>query len=139
MYRWVYESFSILFFHGESNRQRFLELFNAPPKNLHLIEHGNEQLFLSVRSKTISPKQMRQTYGIDAEDPVVLFFGNLTPSKGLPDLLKAFALVHKREGRAKLVVVGKPSKFIDMSALKKLVRELDISKSAIFDAQYLPM
>jgi len=139
MYRWVYKSFSILFFHGESNRQRFLELFNAPPENLHLIEHGNERLFLSVQSKTISSKQMRQTYGIDSDDPVVLFFGNLTPSKGLPDLLKAFALVYKKEDRAKLVVVGKPSKFLDIDALKKMVKELEISKSTIFDARYLPM
>ena len=139
MYRWVYESFSVLFFHGESNRQRFLELFNAPSKNLHLIEHGNEGLFLSVRSKTTSPEQMRQKYGIDTDAPVVLFFGNLTPSKGLPDLLKAFSIVHKKEGRARLVVVGKPSKFLDMDALKKLARELDIAPATIFDAQYLPM
>ena len=139
MYRWVYKSFSILFFHGESNRQRFLELFNAPPENLHLIEHGNEQLFRSVRSKTTSPEEMRQSYGIDADAPVVLFFGNLTPSKGLPDLLKAFSLVHKKDSRARLVIAGKPSKFLDMDPLKKLVRELDISQETIFDAQYLPM
>src|SRR5215204_3717645 len=139
IYRWVYESFSILFFHGESNRQRFLELFKAPAENLHLIEHGNEGLFLSARSKTTSPEQMRARYGIDANAPAVLFFGNLTPSKGLPDLLKAFSIVHKKENSARLVVVGKPSKFIDMDSLKRLVKECDISQSTIFDAQYLPM
>lgn len=139
MYRWVYESFSILFFHGESNRQRFLELFKAPAENLHLIEHGNEGLFLSARSKTTSPQQMRERYGIEVNAPVILFFGNLTPSKGLPDLLKAFSSVHKKGGSARLVVVGKPSKFIDMDSLKKLVRELDIAQATIFDAQYLPM
>jgi glycosyltransferase involved in cell wall biosynthesis len=130
MYRWVYGSFSILFFHGESNRQRFLELFKAPAETLHLIEHGNEGLFLSVRSKTTSAAQMRERYGI---------FGNLTPSKGLPDLLKAFSIVHQKESRARLVVVGKPSKFIDMDSLKELIRELDIAQSTILDAQYLPM
>lgn len=139
MYRWVYESFSILFFHGESNRQRFLELFKAPPERLHLIEHGNEGLFLLVRSQTTTPGQMRQRYGIEASAPVILFFGNLTPSKGLPDLLKAFSIVHKKENRARLVVVGKPSKFIDMDALKKLVVDLDLSQAVIFDAQYLPI
>ena len=139
IYRWVYESFSILFFHGESNRQRFLELFKAPAENLHLIEHGNEGLFLSARSKATSPEQMRARYGIDANAPAVLFFGNLTPSKGLPDLLKAFSIVHKKENSARLVVVGKPSKFIDMDSLKRLVKECDISQSTIFDAQYLPM
>ena len=139
MYRWVYESFSIIFFHGESNRRRFLSLFRAPPENLHLIQHGNEQLFRAVRSEMMSPEQMRKRYSIAADAPVVLFFGNLTPSKGLPDLLTAFSLVHQREDRARLVVVGKPLKFIDMEALKKLARELDISQSTIIDAQYLPM
>ncbi len=138
MYRWVYKSFSILFFHGESNRRRFLELFKAPAENLHLIEHGNEQFFLSVQSTT-SPAQMRQRYGIDATAPVILFFGNLTPSKGLSDLLKAFSLVHEQQGRARLVVVGKPSKFLDMDPLKKLSRELGISPAAILDPQYLPL
>jgi glycosyltransferase involved in cell wall biosynthesis len=82
---------------------------------------------------------MRKRYSVAADAPVVLFFGNLTPSKGLPDLLRAFSLVHQREERVRLVVVGKPLKFIDMDALRKLARELDISDATIFDAQYLPM
>ena len=138
MYRWVYDSFSIIFFHGESNRRRFLELFDSPPDSLHLIEHGNEGIFLAARSAASSPAQMRQRYGIDADAPVVLFFGNLTPSKGLPDLLKAFALAQKREGLARLVIVGKPSKFINMDILRKLVMDLGISQSTIFDARYFP-
>src|SRR6266542_2039703 len=47
LYRWVYDTFSIIFFHGENNRQRFLSLFNAPANRLYIIPHGNEQLFLS--------------------------------------------------------------------------------------------
>src|ERR671913_1267442 len=32
--RWVYDAFSIIFFHAESNKQRFLELFDIPAERL---------------------------------------------------------------------------------------------------------
>ena len=139
LYRWVYDAFFIVFFHGENNRQRFLSLFDLPRERLHIIPHGNEQLFLSVRSKTLTDTQMRERYGIDVDAPVILFFGNLTPSKGLPDLLKAFSQVCAQESRARLIIVGRPSKFIDMDQITQLADELGIADATTIDAQYLPM
>ena len=139
LYRWVFDAFSIVFFHGENNRQRFLSLFDLPGERLHIIPHGNEQLFLSRRSKTISAAQLRERYSIDLDSPVILFFGNLTPSKGLPDLIKAFSQVHKQDARVRLVVAGRPSKFINMGELTQLIEELDLSKATILDTHYLPI
>lgn len=137
--RWVFEAFSIIFFHAENNRQRFLSLFNLPRERLHIIPHGNEQLFLSIEPSSTASTQIWERYGIDSNSPVILFFGNLTPSKGVPDLLKAFSQVYAKESRARLMVVGRPSKFIDMDALTQLATELRISEATIFDARYLPM
>ena len=137
--RWVYEAFSIIFFHAENNRERFLSLFDLPRERFHIIPHGNEQLFLSIRSGPGPSTQIWERYGIDNDSPVILFFGNLTPSKGVPDLLKAFSQVYAKETRARLMVVGRPSKFIDMDALTQLAAELEISEATIFDARYLPM
>ena len=137
--RWVYDAFSIIFFHAESNQRRFLELFNIPEARLHIITHGNEGLFLSSRSEKMTRAQMQERYGIAEDMPVILFFGNLTPSKGLPDLLKAFSQVHAQETRARLMIVGRPSKFIDMNELTQLVSELGISDATIFDARYIMM
>jgi glycosyltransferase involved in cell wall biosynthesis len=139
LYRWVYSSFSIIFFHGENNRQRFLSLFNVPQDRLYIIEHGNEDLFISNKEDGLSVSQMRVHYGIESDVPVVLFFGNLMPSKGLPDLLQAFALVHQRQNRTQLVVAGNPSKFVDMGKLKKMVADLKISDATILDTRYIPM
>ncbi len=137
--RWVYKAFSIIFFHAENNRERFLSLFDLPRERLHIIPHGNEQLFLSIRSSSAASTQIWQRYGINSDSPVILFFGNLTPSKGVPDLLKAFSQVYAKETLARLMVVGRPSKFIDMDALTQLAAELEISEATIFDARYLPM
>jgi glycosyltransferase involved in cell wall biosynthesis len=70
---------------------------------------------------------------------VVLFFGNLTPSKGLPDLLKAFSQVYAKEPGVRLMIVGRPSKFIDIDELMRLVSDLGISDATIFDARYILM
>ena len=137
--RWVYDSFSIIFFHAESNQRRFLELFSVPREKLHIIPHGNEGLFLSGRSEKMTQTRMQERYGISEDMPVVLFFGNLTPSKGLPDLLRAFSQVYAKEKRARLMIVGRPSKFINMNELTKLVSELRISDATIFDARYITM
>jgi glycosyltransferase involved in cell wall biosynthesis len=137
--RWVYDAFSIIFFHAESNQRRFLELYDIPKEMLHIIAHGNEGLFLSGRSEKITRGRMQEKYGIAEDMPVILFFGNLTPSKGLPDLLKAFSQVYAKEPNTRLMIVGRPSKFIDMHELMRLVSDLGISDATIFDARYIMM
>jgi len=139
LYSWVYDTFSVVFFHGESNRQRFLTLFNMQQEKLHLIEHGNEGLFLTQKSDGITAPQFRERYKIAPDAMVILFFGNLMPSKGIPDLLMAFAQVYKKQKRARLVVAGNPSRYIDMSEIKKLVVDLEISEATVFDTRYIPM
>ena len=71
--------------------------------------------------------------------PVVLFFGILAPSKGIPDLLRAFASVKKKAPSTKLVVAGKPTKHIDLDELLSLASELGISDSTVFDSRYIPI
>ena len=137
--RWVYDAFSIIFFHAENNQRRFLELFSIPEDRLHIIPHGNEGLFLSDRSEKLTRAQMQERYGIVEDMPVILFFGNLTPSKGLPDLLKAFSQVYAKESLARLMIVGRPSKFFGVEELRQLISELGISDATIFDARYILM
>lgn len=139
LYRWVYNNFSVIFFHGESNQRRFLSLFNVPKSRLYNIEHGNENLFLSKQSNEATAMSLRQRNGIEPEAQVILFFGNLMPSKGIPDLIRAFAQVYKKEKHARLIIAGNPSKFIDMDELRKLTSDLDITHEVVFDARYIPM
>lgn len=139
LYRWVYNTFSVILFHGESNQLRFLSLFNVPGYRLHNIEHGNENLFLAKKSNSVTADSLRKRYGIEPDAPVILFFGNLMPSKGIPDLIRGFALVQKKEKHARLMIAGNPSKFIDMDELRKLTSDLNIEHETIFNAHYIPM
>jgi len=141
LYRWVYQSFSYLFFHSSNNMERFSSLFNVDSKKFHLIPHGNEGMFLTSSNaiKSVSEDELRARYNIDVSAPIVLFFGNLMPSKGIPDLLEAFKLVQNKSPHSRLIIAGMPTKHIDLSALVNLTFDLGINDSTIFDSRYIPI
>lgn len=139
LYAGVYHNFSALFFHAEDNRRRFLELFDVPAERLHLIAHGNEALFPTTAAQgAVSPAELRHRYRLAEDCPVVLFFGILTPSKGIPDLLAAFARVRREHPRAKLLVAGYPSKYISLADYRAQTAQLGIADDVIFDGRYIP-
>lgn len=139
LYLWVYQSFSILFFHGQNNVDRFSSLFQIPKSKIYIIPHGNEQLFASENTEKISTNEIRKKYGFSKNTPVILFFGILAPSKGLLDLLEAFATVIKKAPDAKLVIAGKPDKHLELSQLLSLASDLKLSTATIFDMRYIPI
>jgi glycosyltransferase involved in cell wall biosynthesis len=139
LFQWVYTSFQIIFFHGQNNQDRFSSLFKIDSNKFHQIPHGNEHLFLSSASRNLTSAQMRERYKIGSNSPVVLFFGNLMPSKGIPDLLKAFAQVLEKEKQTRLIIAGKPSKHIDMDSIFNLTSSLNIEQATVFDSRYIPI
>lgn len=137
LYSQVYASFSAIFFLGEPNRRRFLELFPIEPERTHTIPHGNEAMFLEAAASIAAPVDLRARYGLAADAPVVLFFGTLTPSKGLPDLFQAFALL-RQHCPARLVVAGFPLKHVNVHEFYQQVEELGIADAVTFDTRYIP-
>lgn len=137
LYITAFKSFDAIFLHGESNVTKFQSMFDIPRERLHSIPHGNEQIFPDTDQSTSIIERLRAKYGIDNSNPVVLFFGNLTPSKGIPDLIQAFEKVHAHNPNTRLIIAGMPSRFIDMNQLHDMVAELNLSKAVVFDSRYL--
>lgn len=137
LYITAFRSFDAIFLHGESNVAKFQSMFDIPMERLHSIPHGNEQIFPDTDQSIIIGERLRTKYGIDDSHLVVLFFGNVTPSKGIPDLIKAFESVHAHNPNARLIIAGMPSRFIDMNLLHKMVADLNLSAVVIFDSRYL--
>jgi len=139
MYVSVYRNFSVIFFHADDNRRRFLELFDVSQKKLYIIPLGNISLFpTTIEQGAVSPAELRRRYGLVDDVPVVLFFGVLVPSKGVPDLLEAFARVKRNHPRAKLVVAGFPSKYISLDEYRAQTARLGVAEDVIFDGRYIP-
>ena len=131
--RSVYGSFRVMFFHGEATADRFRALFGEPEAKVRIIPHGNQALLAELADPG---GDLRSRYGIAPERPVVLFFGGLRPSKGLPELVDAFATV-RSEVEAHLVIAGFPDRGYDIGGLLEQARRLGVDMDVTIDARYL--
>ena len=133
----IYTHFSAIFFHANENRKRFLTLFPSMRQELtHIIDHGNANWLLKIKSDSLDV--LRVQYNLRVDQRVVLFFGLLSPSKGLDDLVDAFALA-RSTCNAKLVIAGYPTKHISMPELRARISALGIEDDVIIDARYIPL
>lgn len=137
MYASTYRYFSAIFFHADENRERFLSIFDVPREVTHIIPHGNQELFRKLTERKKALVNLRDKYSLEEGEPVIVFFGVIAPSKGLPDLIDAFSIVAKQSS-AKLVVAGYPSKYVNIQDIRNHIDRLGVSERVILDARYLP-
>ncbi|HLA87530.1 MAG TPA: glycosyltransferase family 4 protein [Anaerolineales bacterium] len=135
----IYANFSTMFFHANENRDKFLSLFPFVQKEkTHIIPHGNSNWLLRNFPQTCDLDSIRNRYGLKEGESVVLFFGLLAPSKGIEDLIDAFALA-RRSCSAKLLIAGYPTKYINMDDLQARIAELNLADHVILDMRYIPL
>jgi glycosyltransferase involved in cell wall biosynthesis len=138
-YKDIYTHFSILFFHAKENRDRFLTLFPFVPKDhTHLIQHGNSNWLLRFRTPKAETDDFGSRYGLTKGEKIILFFGLLAPSKGLEDLLDAFAIVSKASS-TKLLIAGYPTKHFDTDLFRSKISSLQLSSRVLMDTRYIPL
>lgn len=135
----IYKNFSAMFFHAQENCEKFLSLFPfVDERKTHIIPHGNSSWLLKHFSQDHNGDALRQRYGLQPGQPVVLFFGLLAPSKGIDDLIEAFALVRQSSG-AKLLIAGYPTKHFNMAELKQKIADLGLTEHVVLDTRYIPL
>jgi glycogen(starch) synthase len=87
-----------------------LALLGIPDKKIRVCYHGVDAQFFDP--KRADPKRLqalRERYGLEIGDLVLLFIGRLEPVKGIIQLLSAMHSVMARNPKAKLLVIGKGS------------------------------
>jgi len=130
----LYRTFDVIFLHAPESAEQFLDHFPVDPRVVRLIAHGNEAMFLHAAD---AGGDLRERYGIPAERPVVLFFGGIRPSKGVPDLIAAFAKA-RTEIDCHLVIAG-PAVGVDPADLATEAERLGVGDRVTIDDRYLPI
>lgn len=78
--------------------------------------------------------KLKNRYGIQPEEKVILFVGRLTWIKGIHNLIGAFPSVLKEFPKTKLVILGKGESYGD---LRKLTDRLGISNNVVFRSEWV--
>lgn len=132
----LFDNLDVVFVHGETNRRALLEHGGLEERDVVSIEHGNEELFVQLAGTEDLLDEVLPTVG--PNDRVILFFGTVRPSKGVTDLLEAFALLPDRD-HVRLVIAGYPSRFTDPLELVESAERLGVAGDVVFDFRYVPI
>lgn len=85
---------------SNSTRNEFIQSYKVPSKKIALARHGINTEFFRKRNNC---RSLRQKWGIDDKEKVIMFSGFITPRKGVEYLLMALP---KIKPIPRLVIVG---------------------------------
>ena len=96
-----------LFVHTEKMRRELIEEFRVQGSRVTVIPFGINN---SVPNTSLTPADARQRLGIRDGERIILFFGRITPYKGLEYLIAAFQQIRARREDYRLIIAGRPDK-----------------------------
>lgn len=100
-----YKLCDYVFVHTERMKFELMSGFGVPETKVSVIPYGINNV---VPNTTLSSEQAKQQLGLTAVDKAILFFGNITPYKGLEYLIAAFSEVAADDESYTLIIAGAP-------------------------------
>jgi D-inositol-3-phosphate glycosyltransferase len=96
-----------IFVHTEKMKLELIGEYGVQQSRISVIPFGINN---SVPHTSLTSSQARERLSIDGREKTILFFGNITPYKGLEYLIAAFRQLLTLHRDYKLLVVGNPGK-----------------------------
>ena len=102
-----YHLASHIFVHTKKMEQELVEDFGVRVHRISVIPFGINN---AVRNTDLTSADARQRLGITNGTKTILFFGNITPYKGLEYLVAAFKRLALRRQDYQLIIAGQPNR-----------------------------
>lgn len=125
-----------LFVHTEKMKAELIEEFGEHRSRITVIPFGINNV---VPNTCLTRADARQRLGIREGTKTVLFFGNITPYKGLEYLIAAFKQIYARCVEYQLIVAGRPVRCESYwRAIREAIREDIENGRVLLRAEYIP-
>lgn len=102
--RMQYQLADCIFVHTERMKQELKSEFDVEERKISVIPFGINN---AVPNTTLTYEEARKRLGIEAGDRVLLFFGRITPYKGVEYLIDAFRKVSENNARYRVLIAGR--------------------------------
>jgi glycosyltransferase involved in cell wall biosynthesis len=117
-----------IFVHTEKMRCELIDEFGVQGARVTVIPFGINN---SLPNTSLTTLEARQRLGIAPGEKTILFFGNITPYKGLEYLVAAFKQLQAGRENYRLIIAGKPDKCENYwGAIREGIRE-DVERGQI--------
>lgn len=99
-----------IFVHTELMKRELIDEFGVRESRVTIIPFGINN---AVPQTTLTSSDAKRQLGLGSSERVILFFGRITPYKGLEYLISAFRQIKEKSGGYRLIIAGKPDKCED--------------------------
>jgi D-inositol-3-phosphate glycosyltransferase len=125
-----------IFVHSEKMRSELIEEFGVQGSRVTVIPFGINN---SVPNTSLTPQEAKQRMDIQGNERTILFFGNITPYKGLEYLVSAFRQLLAGPENYRLIIAGRPKNCESYwNAIREGIRE-DVQRGRILlRAEFIP-
>ena len=96
-----------IFVHTEQMKRELIEGFNPPADRVSVIPFGINN---SLPDTSLTAREAKERLGLRNEDKALLFFGRITPYKGLEYLVSALRDLRTHDKGFRLVIAGRPDR-----------------------------
>ena len=93
-----------IFAHTDRMKRELIEEFGVPEDKVIVIPYG---INVTIPTAGVTQREARGRLGLDADDRVLLFFGQIAPYKGMEYLIEAVTRLAGADERLRLLIAGK--------------------------------
>jgi D-inositol-3-phosphate glycosyltransferase len=133
----MYEIVSHIFVHTDKMKRELHDDFNIGERKVTVIPFGVNN---TVPQSNLSPRQAKNKLGLNEQQRVLLFFGQIAPYKGLDQALLALTYLNKGNHLYKLIIAGKIKSGCDAywSAIRKIISDKGLDRHIISVVHFIP-
>lgn len=131
-----YRLASCIFVHTEQMKCELAEEFGVDRSQIKVIPFGINN---AVPNTKLTATEARKLLNIPEDKKTILFFGNITPYKGLEFLVSAFKQISAGRDDYRLIIAGRPKNFeAYWAAIRKSLQEEIESGRVLVRAEFIP-
>lgn len=125
-----------IFVHTEKMKRELTEDFGVPGGRITVIPFGINN---AVPHTSLTPQDAKQRLGLRKNERVILFFGRITPYKGLEYLIAALRHIQARDNSYRLIIAGRPDRCEEYwMAIRDKIREDVLSGAILLRPDFIP-